>query len=509
MNVVALIVRLAIAAAFLVAGLSKLLDLAGTRRSLENFGVQARVAEPLGILLPLAEIAIGALLIPVATIAAGSLMALVLFAFFVAGVGFALARGLTPECHCFGQLYSRPVSWKTLAQNIALAACVGFVLWADLREPAASIAVFVPRQWNGAAAALATAATSLLLAFAEAWALLHLLRQNGRLLLRMDALERTLGGREAVAPLSAGLAAGSPAPEFALPSLLNDNPVSLGSLRAAGRPVLLVFSDPNCGPCNSLLPDLVRWEKQHAETFSLVVVSQGTRAVNAGKFADIGADRVLLQKGHEISQSFKVAGTPSAVLISPAGTIAAPLAGGPQPIAKLVADTVRTRDGAAPAYAPAQDGAAVARLRKPAGLRPGERAPDIALPDGNGSISRLTDFGGRKRILIFWNFECGFCVKMLPELRRLEREHIFAGDLDAVLVASGKPVPDRDIDLSLPILYDETFAAGRAFHVSGTPSAVLLDANGTIASEIASGAAAILDLIDRQRHAPDVKVALA
>jgi hypothetical protein len=48
--------------------------------------------------------------------------------------------------------------------------------------------------------------------------------------------------------------------------------------------------------------------------------------------------------------------------------------------------------------------------------------------------------------------------------------------------------------LSSPVLLDQNFATGRAFGASGTPSAVLVDAEGRIASEVAVGAPAVLGL---------------
>jgi hypothetical protein len=41
-----------------------------------------------------------------------------------------------------------------------------------------------------------------------------------------------------------------------------------------------------------------------------------------------------------------------------------------------------------------------------------------------------------------------------------------------------------------PVLLDQSFAAGRALGVSGTPSAVLVDSEGRIVSRIAVGAPA-------------------
>src|SRR5947209_4929356 len=57
MSVVVLLARLVLAVVFLVAGLAKLADLAGSRQAMRDFGVPAQLATPFGTLLPLAELA--------------------------------------------------------------------------------------------------------------------------------------------------------------------------------------------------------------------------------------------------------------------------------------------------------------------------------------------------------------------------------------------------------------------------------------------------------------------
>ena len=49
--------------------------------------------------------------------------------------------------------------------------------------------------------------------------------------------------------------------------------------------------------------------------------------------------------------------------------------------------------------------------------------------------------------------------------------------------------------LNAPILLDDSFAAGNAFGAEGTPSAVLIDEDGQIASAVAVGADAVLALL--------------
>src|SRR5947209_5798790 len=128
MSVALLIARLLLAVVFVVAGLAKLADLAGSRQALRDFGVPALLAAPFGLLLPLAELAVAIALIPTVSAWWGALGALVLLLLFIAGISYNLARGRQSECHCFGQLHSAPVGWPTLVRNLVLAALAGFIV---------------------------------------------------------------------------------------------------------------------------------------------------------------------------------------------------------------------------------------------------------------------------------------------------------------------------------------------------------------------------------------------
>jgi uncharacterized membrane protein YphA (DoxX/SURF4 family) len=129
MDMVLLLARLLLAAVFVVAGLAKLADRAGSRQALRDFGVPSVLAAPLGILLPLAELAVGVALVPIATAWGGAVGALALLLLFLAVISLTLAQGRAPDCRCFGQLSSAPVGWPTLVRNGLLAAVAGIVVW--------------------------------------------------------------------------------------------------------------------------------------------------------------------------------------------------------------------------------------------------------------------------------------------------------------------------------------------------------------------------------------------
>src|SRR5437763_14526978 len=109
MSILLLYARVLLAAVFVVAGLAKLADRAGSRQALVGFGLPAALAAPLGLLLPLAELAVAVALLATTSAWWGALGALALLLLFVAGVSFNLARGRTPDCRGFGLLPSGTV----------------------------------------------------------------------------------------------------------------------------------------------------------------------------------------------------------------------------------------------------------------------------------------------------------------------------------------------------------------------------------------------------------------
>ena len=123
-----LALRLVLAGVFLTAGIGKLRDLPGSRRAVADFGVPERAARVVGLLLPLAEIAIAVSLVPAPSARWGALAAAILLAAFIAGIARALSRGEQPDCHCFGQIHSEPAGRSTLARNAVLLAFAGVIV---------------------------------------------------------------------------------------------------------------------------------------------------------------------------------------------------------------------------------------------------------------------------------------------------------------------------------------------------------------------------------------------
>jgi len=97
------LVRLGLAAVWLVAGGAKVGDLAGSGRAVNAYDVMPYdLAKVIGAALPLVEVALGLLLlVGLATrLAAGISVGLLVV--FIAGISQAWARGLQIDCGCFG-----------------------------------------------------------------------------------------------------------------------------------------------------------------------------------------------------------------------------------------------------------------------------------------------------------------------------------------------------------------------------------------------------------------------
>lgn len=506
--------RLFLAGVFLISGAAKLVDQAGLRKTIVDFGLPQGTVRPLGLMLPLMELVLAVALLPAGTAwwAAAALLGLLVA--FVVVVAINLSRGRRPACHCFGQLSSDPIGWETLLRNALLVAVAGCVL---VRGPAAVGPGALDWMWSlnvSEGLTIAFGSTALLLLGGMVWLLVQLWALIGRLLLRIDALEASLTtgvaqGRStpsgAQQAQGVGLPVGTAAPAFRLDGL-HGEALSLDALLARHKPVVLLFADPNCGPCTALMPDVGAWQRDYASAVTLAVISRGTAEKNRHIAAEHGLANVLVQHDYEVAQAYQAYGTPSAVLVQADGTIASPVAPGLEAIKALVARTVHGDLRSLPVIQalnghgnghkrPAVDHA----HRELMGAKMGEPAPALTLPDLDGNPVDLARFKGEEMLVLFWNPDCGFCQQMLPDLKAWEASR--PQDAPQLLVVStGSREANKQMGLRSLLLLATTLNAGSAFGANGTPSAVLVDASGRIASEVAVGAQAVLTLAQTGRR---------
>ena len=486
MTALLIVARALLALLFAVAGAAKLADRDGAAEAARGFGVPARAAGAVALLLPLAELALAAALVPPATAPYAALAAAALLLGFALAIARAMRAGAAPDCHCFGQLHSAPAGRATLLRNGLLAALAGAVAASALLRDggAPSLTGWLGELSDAALVGFGAALVLGVVLTAFAWFGVELLRQNGRLLERLDGLEALVAGAGAAA---APLGGGVPAPDLPLTDLAGEQ-VALEELLDERLPLLLVFSDPACGPCRALLPEVAGWQRELSDRLAVAVVGRG-----------------------EAAEAYGVAGTPSAVLIAPDATIVAGPAGGAEAIRQLVAEATAPAP-AAPAPAPllavrqvpggtgagsdarrAAPDAPRAAADAPRTLTTGDPLPAFELPALDGGSLGDGDLRGAPALLLFWDPGCGFCDRMRDDLVALDDRLADAG-ARLVVVSSGEEEATRALGLRATVALDAGFTLGWATGAAGTPSALLIDADGRLAAAPATGAAAVLTL---------------
>lgn len=332
-----IVARLGLAAVFAAAGFAKLHDLRGSKKALGDFGVPPAWTPILAVLLPVTEVACAVALVRGEWAQRGAVVAAGLLAVFCAAIAVNLGRGRAPVCRCFGQVSSLPISRGTLLRNLALLSVAGMVAWTSDDIP------FSWPQYSGhlfETAAITLVGLLAVLVGVLLWFSFHILAQNGGLMLRLEAVEAHLHMPPQSAPVE-GLPLGQLAPAFDLYAV-DGGTRNLYALEESHTTVMLVFTDPACGACEALLPDLVLWQRAYVDRLSIVPVTRGeTEQIRAQSKAR-GLYNVLVQLDREVSQAYLVTAIPSAVLVVE-GKIASSIAAGPDAIRALVARVGRER----------------------------------------------------------------------------------------------------------------------------------------------------------------------
>ena len=127
------------------------------------------------------------------------------------------------------------------------------------------------------------------------------------------------------------------------------------------------------------------------------------------------------------------------------------------------------------------------------GKAPGDPIPQFELPDLDGAQVSDAQLEGRNTLLLFWDPGCGFCQQMLPDITAWEGERSEA-DPELLVVSTGSADDNRAQGFRAPVVLDPGFSVMRAFGAEGTPSGLLIDAERRIASGLAVGAPAVLEL---------------
>ncbi len=331
-----------------------------------------------------------------------------------------------------------------------------------------------------------------------------LVKQQGRILLRLDQLERDAkhGPRaeSAITEISEaeGVLVGTPFPEFKYPDL-NGEEVSLAEFR--GRRVLLVHWSFTCGFCELIASELAALDNKLAEeNVELVLLSYGDVTANRKGATEHNLRcPILLIKDGETPEPFAHRGTPVAYLLDEEGRVDAPLALGAEGVIGLVR-AIAAEEGPSPSFAGIATGQAesqaeqsqaktsyghrvkvpglrgeiglgdvIKRITSAVGIKPcvgcerraallnrwvsfsgvmgsglkaGTTAPPFRLPDVNGRMVSLQEYRGRRVLLVFTDPQCGPCDELAPDLVQLHEEHANNG-LAVIVVGRGDADENR------------------------------------------------------------------
>lgn len=277
-------------AVFVLAGAAKLRDTEHARAALTNFGVPERWAQPFFIVLVLAEFGTAALLAWPPAQRAGALCALALLMAFTLAMSAQLWRGQQPACACFGAITQAPIGWRSVARNgLLMALAASLVALPDANTfllPALPLPVLVAMAWA---------------ALSAVW-LWHLTRQNGRLLLRIEQLERSTTDAPSTQTQPLQLGAALP------PLRLNDvHGRPFEPRRFRGLPIQILFLDEGCTHCRTLIAHLHEMSLSNASA-ALIVISE-TDALRHQLPAEA---TLLVDPGWSTMALFGLRGTPAA-----------------------------------------------------------------------------------------------------------------------------------------------------------------------------------------------------
>jgi peroxiredoxin len=381
---------------------------------------------------------------------------------------------------------------------------------------------------------IAALVVSWVLVFALAGALFVLIKQHGELIMYQQDLDHRLeissffAGREAeqlaaekAAGEAEGLPVGTPAPAFALQDL-DGAEKTLEDYR--GAPFVVAFFSDTCGYCLNMAPEIGKVGTK--EDRPLVLISHGEKE----KHQEIAAENkwqsdVLIEPDYNLMMAYEVMGTPSGYLVDEQGRIASKIAVGADNVLQLFkAKPLEPSDVAEPVGEEGEPGgnghvpgmglsvedgseavgtAAAVKTRDVAesnivrdGLPAGTEAPNFVLQDLDGKPHAMVDYRGKRVLLVFSDATCAPCEAMSPDLVKLAEKN--ARKLQVLMISRGDVEENRRkaeaFGYPFPVVLQKNWEISKLYGMFATPIGYLIDENGIIEKDVATGPEAILDL---------------
>jgi len=138
---------------------------------------------------------------------------------------------------------------------------------------------------------------------------------------------------------------------------------------------------------------------------------------------------------------------------------------------------------AAPACAPASNGAGGAALPTTSHPLRGEPAPDFSLATRKGTPASLSAYAGHVVLVDFWATWCDPCRLSFPQYQALARRH---GN-DVVVVGISEDDEDAGIDRFIeetgahfPVAWDGDKTLAQRYRINSMPTLFIIDKNGLV-----------------------------
>jgi peroxiredoxin len=349
-----------------------------------------------------------------------------------------------------------------------------------------------------------------------AWLGYQLVLQNGRILLRLESIEKRLAPRSESKPEQpGGLPLGSAAPDFELPDLAG---VRHKLSELPGKDLLLIFFNPTCGFCTKMAADLAALPLDGSGGRAVpVVITTGPAEANRKLVEQYGIRcLVLLQAEMKVAAQYRAQGTPMGYRIDAEGRIASGLAVGAEPLLKLAAapklhllKPLATANGSADQHHDPDPSLARSKINRN-GLKAGELAPEFRLPRIDGGELSLADFRGQRLLLVFSDPNCGPCDELAPHLEQI---HCQRPDIQVLVISRRELEATRakadSLGLSFPIVMQKQWEISLLYGMFATPIAYLIDEQGVLLSDVAVGVEPILALAEQPSGVDTKSLALS
>lgn len=286
---------------------------------------------------------------------------------------------------------------------------------------------------------------------------------------------------------------GRPVPPMLLPDL-DGRQVDLAGFR--GKRALLLMWSPACGFCDMITPDLAEHlPRLRQRKMEVLLLAQGDREANL---------RLLLMRGLQLPVLLIEAArppqpgltsypTPTAFLVDEQGVVVRGPEVGANRVKTLLAELIGALTNGVAHAEPS------GKRGEGEGLAPGTPAPVFRLRDLDGSVRSLDEYRGQQVVVVFSDPQCGPCRYLVPELQKIHAARDGSGPR-LIMVSRGSREENRrtarELGPTFPIVLQERWKTSKEYNVFATPAAFLIDEQGVVAREVAVGEAAILKLLE-------------